>query len=797
VIANRGPTGRIATAGTAARYDELADPQGGLRPHWQGLVERLRGEGSADAIRRSHELTRRLVVENGVTYNVYSDPQGADRPWALDPLPFVLPADEWRAIEAGVAQRCEVLNAVLADLYGPQRLIAEGLVPAELPYGHPNFLWPCRDVKPADGIWLHLYAADLARAPDGRWWLLADRSQAPSGAGYALENREILAQVHADVMPQVGVRRVGGFFDVLRAGLLQSDDGLAPLAVILTPGPFNETYFEHAYLARQLGIPLVEGNDLTVRGDVLYLKTLAGLKRVQTVFRRLDDDYCDPLELRGDSALGVAGLIGAIRAGNLTVANSLGSGVLESAAWLGFLPAVAERLLGEKLLLPEVATWWCGERPALEYVLANLDHVVIKPTYPNQRFEPIFGRDTQGPAREKLVTRLRNRPYAYVAQEHVHLSQAPVWRGANSTELDSRALTIRVYACKTRAGVQVMPGGLARIAQPDAADVVSSQRGGGAKDIWVLRDDQPEPLVANAAWTPEQRRNDIPSRLVENLFWLGRYGVRCESKLRLLRGAFTAPRDSALGHHAHQLGVALHVFGADDRAEHALRDHDESEGVAADIQRFAWSASQVRNRLSVRYWRGVVTLQRQLQEASISSSSPREHCERLLLQFAALNGFCDADMTRDAGWHGMQLGRAIERSQFLAAILDASLSNQMAARAESLEWLLEVGDSLNAYRHGYALPPHLAPVLALLLGDELHPGSLAFQVRQIRDHLVPLLPERAQPEWQVAPVPASTMDLVELRAGLGKLTDSIANLSNRLSLRFFVHVDEDSRSLYV
>ncbi|MEO8307082.1 MAG: circularly permuted type 2 ATP-grasp protein [Pseudomonadota bacterium] len=766
MISNTGLRQRIASA-SAARYDELADTQG-LRPHWQGLVQQLRGEGSADAIRRSHEQTRRLVVENGVTYNVYSDPQGADRPWALDPLPFVLPADEWRAIEAGVAQRCEVLNAVLADVYGAQRLIAEGLVPAELPYGHPNFLWPCRDVKPADGIWLHLYAADLARAPDGRWWLLADRSQAPSGAGYALENREILTQVHAGVMPQVGVRRVSGFFDALRAGMLQSDDGQAPLAVILTPGPFNETYFEHAYLARQLGIPLVEGSDLTVRSDVLYLKTLVGLKRVQTLFRRLDDDYCDPLELRGDSALGVAGLIGALRAGNLTVANALGSGVLESAAWLGFLPAVAERLLGQKLLLPEVATWWCGERPALDYVLANLDHVVIKPTYPNQNFEPIFGRDTQGPARENLITRLRNRPYAYVAQEHVHLSQAPVWRSASSAELDSRALTIRVYACKTRDGVHVMPGGLARIAQPDAADVVSSQRGGGAKDIWVLRD-QPEPAMTNTpTWTPEQRRNDIPSRLVENLFWLGRYSVRCENKLRLLRGALLAARDSAPGRHAHQLCVKLHVMGKEETPDHALRD-DDSEGVAADIQRFAWSASQVRNRLSVRYWRGVVMLQRQLQEASISSSSPREQCERLLLQLAALSGFCDADMTRDEGWHGMHLGRAIERAQFLAAILDASISDPLAT-SESLEGLLE---------------------------DECHPGSLAFQVQKIHAHLAPLLPEREQFQWQVASLPAASMDAVQLRDRLQQLTASITALSNRLSLRFFVHVDEDSRSLYV
>jgi len=412
------------------RYDELTDSQGAMRAHWRPLIDRLRADDSPDAVRRSLELTRRLVVENGVTYNVYADPQGADRPWALDPLPFVLPAVEWQAIEAGVGQRARLLNALLSDLYGQQRLLAEGHIPAELPFGHPNYLWPCHDLRPADGTWLHVYAADLARAPDGRWWLLADRTQAPSGAGYALENREILEQVHPEAIPDMAVRRVRGFFGALRERMLDAAGDESPLAVILTPGPYNETYFEHAYLARQLGMPLVEGHDLTVRGDTVFLKTLGGLRRVHSILRRLDDDYCDPLELRGDSALGVPGLIGALRAGRVMVSNALGTGVLESAAWLGFLPPIAERLIGEKLLLPEIATWWLGEKPALEYVLANLDRLVIKPTYPNQRFEPMFGRDFEGKARDLLIERLRNRPYAYVAQEHVRLSQAPVWKSA-------------------------------------------------------------------------------------------------------------------------------------------------------------------------------------------------------------------------------------------------------------------------------------------------------------------------------------------------------------------------------
>jgi len=406
------PPGGLTTYGTdRRRYDELLDGDGAVRPHWRRLVERFAGDDARTVARRDLKLTRRLIVENGVTYNVYADPQGTDRPWALDPLPLVLTADEWQHIEGGLAQRARLLDALLADLYGPQRLLAEGIVPAELPFGHPNYLWPCQGITPTAGTWLHLYAADLARAPDGRWWVLADRTQAPSGAGYALENREIVGQVLPEPLRDLGVRRLADFFGELREQLLSGgSDDASQLAVILTPGPFNETYFEHAYLARQLGLPLCEGSDLTVRDDTVYLKTLAGLRRVHTILRRLDDDYCDPLELRSDSALGVPGLIGAVRVGRVVMANALGSGVLESAAWLGFLPRIAERLLGETLTLPAVATWWCGEQPALDYVVANLQHLIIKPTYPNQRFEPVFGRTLDEQSRARLVQRIRARP---------------------------------------------------------------------------------------------------------------------------------------------------------------------------------------------------------------------------------------------------------------------------------------------------------------------------------------------------------------------------------------------------
>jgi uncharacterized circularly permuted ATP-grasp superfamily protein/uncharacterized alpha-E superfamily protein len=800
------------------RYDELTDSQGAMRAHWRPLIDRLRADNSPDAVRRSLELTRRLVVENGVTYNVYADPQGADRPWALDPLPFVLPAAEWQQIETGVAQRARLLNAVLSDLYGQQRLLAEGHIPAELPFGHPNYLWPCHDLKPVDGTWLHVYAADLARGPDGRWWLLADRTQAPSGAGYALENREILEQVHAEAIPDMAVRRVRGFFGALRERMISGHkEGAAgdetPLAVILTPGPYNETYFEHAYLARQLGMPLVEGSDLTVRGDTVFLKTLGGLRRVHSILRRLDDDFCDPLELRGDSALGVPGLIGALRAGRVLVSNALGTGVLESAAWLGFLPPIAERLIGEKLVLPEVATWWLGEKPALEYVLANLDRLVIKPTYPNQRFEPMFGRDFEGARRDELIERLRNRPYAYVAQEHMRLSQAPVWKSAASPELTSRALTIRVYAVVTPQGVRVMPGGLARVANEAAADVVSTQRGGGAKDVWVLADNPHEETITSVEsgkWALVQRQDYIPSRLVENLYWLGRYTVRCENTSRLLLRTLAARSDSRVWVHAQKICRDLGVVEKDGDVMEALRAPD-AQGIHGDVKHLAWCASQVRNRLSARYWRGVVGLQRQMQESVASSGSSREVYERLLLSLAALTGFSEEDMMHDEGWRVMRLGRRIERMQFVAGILVRQLESPQATRPEAVEWLLEVCDSTPIYRARYFGTPRLSQMLNLLLYDDGHPMALAFHRRSIDRDLddlarslggerergvpdVPLLPQGSA-ELLDGLSPEGDAAREDLAAQLHELGNRTGELSDRLSRRYFALIEFDTHAL--
>src|SRR3984957_5632343 len=360
------PAGQLAPPwnykATPGFYDEVLGSGQELRPHWRALAESLTSMGNEGLTRRWRE-GQRLIHDNGITYNVYSDPEATARPWPLDPVPLMMDPAEWKTIEAAVIQRATLFNSVLADLYGPQRLLREKMLPAELVFPNPAFLRPCWGIEPPGGAHLHMYSADLARSPDGQWWVLADRTQAPSGAGYALENRLVSTRVMPEVFRASHVRRGANFFQAYRNALQRMVPvrGGNPPILGLAPGPYNETYFEHAFLARYLGYTLVEGGDLTVRENHVYLKTLGGLLPVDVIVRRQDDDFCNPLELNADSMLGVPGLTQAVRSGNVAIANGLGSGLAESPAYAAFLPGVCHALLGEELKMPTVATWWCGE----------------------------------------------------------------------------------------------------------------------------------------------------------------------------------------------------------------------------------------------------------------------------------------------------------------------------------------------------------------------------------------------------------------------------------------------------
>ncbi len=821
------------------RYDEMLTEEGEVRPHWRQFFNHLDAVAPEEMHRRLGFVDRR-IQENGVTYNVYADPNGADRPWALDPLPLIIPPDEWAEVSAAIAQRAELLNAMLVDLYGEQRLLAEGLLPPALVYGQHGFLWPCRGVKPPGGIWLHNYAVDLARSPDGRWWVIADRTQVPSGAGYALENRTIVSHVFPEMFRDLRVQHLADFFREQVEGLsalapLEGDE--QPHIVLLTPGPYNETYFEHAYLARYLGFPLVEGQDLTVRGETVYLKTLRGLKRVHVILRRQDDSYCDPLELRGDSALGVPGLLNAARAGRVVIANALGSGLPASGALMGFLPALCERLLGETLRMPSVATWWCGEKPALDYVREHFDDLVIKPTYPTQRMDPVFGNELSGEERAAMLRRIEARPHAYVAQEMIDLAQAPTWSRSHERRLIARPVGLRAYAVVNGdGGYSVMPGGLARVATGASTRIISMQRGGASKDAWVLTDGPVSDftLLKPSIGVRDLVRSgaNLSSRVVENLFWLGRYSERFDDSARMLRVALSrlveagGEKTPAVAS-AMELAERLHVLPTPEAdaevsegREHvlleAIYDPAQPGSLAADIRSLMWSAMHVRERLALDHWHSLNRLQREQHAAHSQHPSMTEalaFLDRVLGVSSSLNGFAMDNMTRDDGWRFLVIGRRLERLSFFSQTIANFLRMESARAAGCLEWLLEVADSIITYRSRYSRSPELLPVIDLLVFDESNPHGVMFQAavlgryldRMVRelgsdydgrlDHAAAALRSfnLEQLEHQPFTSAQAAVPCERLALLLDKLDAAATQLSDWLQRRYFTHVGDVSR----
>jgi uncharacterized circularly permuted ATP-grasp superfamily protein/uncharacterized alpha-E superfamily protein len=824
---------------SARRYDEMLSADGAVRPHWRQFFIHLDSVAPEEMHKRLDFVDRR-IQENGVTYNVYADPNGADRPWALDPLPLIIPPDEWAEVSAAVAQRATLLNAMLADLYGEQKLLAEGLLPPSLVYGQHGYLWPCQGVKPAGGIWLHNYAVDLARSPNGRWWVIADRTQAPSGAGYALENRLVVSRVFPEMFRDLHVQHLADFFrdqlDGLTA-LAPVDGDEPPHVVLLTPGPYNETYFEHAYLARYLGFPLVEGQDLTVRGDAVYLKTLRGLKRVHVILRRQDDGYCDPLELRGESALGIPGLLNVARAGRVVIANALGSGLLASGALMGFLPAICRHLLGEELAMPSVATWWCGEKPALDFVKENFDDLVIKPAYPTQNMDPVFGYELKGKERAELLARIEARPHAYVAQEMINLSQAPTWSRQHERRLLARPVGLRAYAVvNADGGYSVMPGGLARVATGASTRIISMQRGGASKDAWVLTNG---PVSEFTLLKPSigvrdlvRAGSNLSSRVVENLFWLGRYSERFDDSARMLRVALSrvveaggekTPAVASAMELALRLGV-LPKPGEDteikEGSEHALLEaiYDPAQpgSLAGNIRSLMWSATHVRERLSLDHWHSLNRLQRDQQAAMKKHPTLTEaiaFLDRVLGVSSSLTGFAMDNMTRDDGWRFLIIGRRLERLSFLVQTVAHFLSMPASRGPGSLEWLLELTDSIITYRSRYSRLPELLPVIDLLVFDDSNPHGVVFQASVLARYLERMARElgadfEGDLAGALARLRAFNLEKLEhlqfsncrecepceaLAVLLRELDQAAVQLSDWLGMRYFTHVGDVSR----
>ena len=807
---------------SAGVFDELLAADGEIFPHYAKLLGELEEFGAAELSRRA-DASQRFVNEHGITYNVYGDPRGMERPWQLDPIPLIVAPEEWRALETGLVQRATLLNKILADCYGAQELIRSRWLSPALVFGQPDFLRPCHGIRVPDDVFLHFYAADLARSPDGRWWVVSDRTQIPTAAGYALANRLVTSRILPEPFRDNQVHRLAGFFLAAQNTLAQLAPRQADKArvVMLTPGPHNETYFEQAYLARYLGYMLVEGQDLTVRDNHVYLKTLSGLERVDVILRRVDDDFCDPLELRNDSILGVPGLVEAVRAGNVVVANALGSGLVQSPAFMSFLPGLCRHLLGEELKLPSVATWWCGQKAAREHVLKNLDRLVVKPA-----FRTHSSPAGAGPA--ELKRRIEFDPDLFVAQERVEFSTAPAWQ---KNSLAAQPVSLRVFlVADGRGGFCVMPGGLARVSPDSGGNFITMQSGGSSKDTWIPSATPVEELTLLHAsgHSVELRRtgNNLPSRLADNFFWLGRYSERADATSRLLRSALLrfnpertggakpllAPLLQTLETQGQLPGISAkpelwanaEAFEAELLA--AIFDparHGSLRQTAEQLQRLAML---VRDRTSNDMWRVLSQIDDRLATPASSlvmlTGDAVGVLNQTLLGLAAFHGLARENMTRAQAWRFLDMGLRLERAVYICTLLDATLRSPEAENPSLLEAVLEVVDSSITFRSRYNLLPTVPAVFDLVLLDDKNPRSVLFQIKQLVKHFDKLPKERGD-----AASPGKTVlenclarlektDARELASPSAKWSDSMLAATVRETLRVLPQLSDAIAASY-
>jgi uncharacterized circularly permuted ATP-grasp superfamily protein/uncharacterized alpha-E superfamily protein len=843
-----------ALRGSPGHFDELRGrlsqlgPQGGvLSPLWQRFFEAGGTGGWLDLAAR-REGVRRRIQEDGATYNVYAPGEDGSRPWQLELLPFLIDHEDWAVIEKGVIQRARMLEAVMADLYGERSLLHAGVLPAALVLGHPQYLRPMQGVRPAGGRWLHVVGFDLARGPNGNWWVVDQRTQAPSGLGYLLENRLIVAQQFSEVFRGLRVQRLASAFQGLMEGLMAaSPAGERARVALLTPGPLNETYFEHVFLARYLGLSLVEGSDLTVRDQRLYLKTMHGLERVHVLLRRVDDEWLDPLELRTDSALGVPGLMQAVRAGEVVLANAPGAGVLESPGLSAFWPGVSRHLLGEQLSLPAMTSWWCGEPTVWAANRPRLGEFLVAPTFPSgpntPHWAPVAAGGLDRAARQALETQIDAEPSAYTLLSRSRPSELPVW---SQGRLDPRPAVVRVFALADgRGGWRVMPGGFTRVAHErlGATDAyLSMQRGSASADTWVLSSGEvdnttllPSPLKPSdlAVW-----HRVVTSRAAENLFWLGRYTERAENTLRLARTALDA-LPSARGAVMDFLAQLATRHGLIDKevptpahnATHAARLFERAlvsgladtngSSVGYNLAALLGCAQGLRERLSPEHWALIQSAGEDLSSDMRGLPGAGQGVAvvgdvmaalgRVSIQLSAISGAQTDRMTRDDGWRLLSVGRMIERLDFLSHALDVGLKLKLPEVNDGFDMLLGLFDSTITYRAHFQARRELLPLMHLLVLDVDNPRSLAWVARTMRERLRKLARhDRSWADSICAELPTPDRWTLEslglaapmkaapesLYAALTECSEAARTLSDEIGRHLFSHVGAGLQSVW-
>ncbi|MFG0295165.1 MAG: circularly permuted type 2 ATP-grasp protein [Maioricimonas sp. JB045] len=814
-------------------YDEMFRAPGAIRPHWIQLAQQFDIAGH-DQIAARWEQAQRQIRDNGITYNAHGDVPGDSRPWELDAVPLVLPAEEWREITEALAQRAAVMDHILRDLFGPQKLIRDGFLPPELLFAHPGYHPAYHGLPAPGGRHLHLYAADIARSPDGQWWVTGDRTRAPFGLGYALENRNVTSRMIAPAFRSCRVSRLAPFFITLRETLqrLAPHSGDNPRIALLTKGPASTSYFEDAYLARYLGYTLAEGGDLAVRENRLTLKTLGGLLPVEVLFRRLDDDDCDPVELRADSNLGVAGLVEVARNGQTTIANALGSRLVESPAFVGFLQLICEHLFGEELRIPSIATWWCGQPKALEYVIEHLDELVIRPAFRMGDVPLIYPGRLSRTARQELLAAIKARPSEYVAQERVSRSTAPAW---SSGQFQPWHIAVRSFLVASGQGYQAMPGGLVRVSQNTEVLDRSMTAGERSQDLWVLADgpiDDVSLLAPPGQPIPLRRSGaELPSRVADNLYWLGRYIERSEGSARLLRSVLLRITSETGSENMSELPVLLRALAdqgqiepdfvinglheqlprIEDSLPEAVFNTQEPRTLRSTINQVRRLGSIVRDRLSADAWRIILQIDQQARrpprwQGGVDPADVLSVVNHVIVQLSAFSGLASESMTRTQSWRFLDIGRRIERAVQTTALLNATLVDVGDDELPLLEAVLEVADSMMTYRSRYLASLQVAPALDLLITDEANPRSISYQAAVLADHVDHLPRDAAQairgPEERIALSMLNTLRLSDpnelahvgtdgrrrhLERLLQRITENMPKLSDAISNRFLIH----------
>lgn len=818
-------------------FDEMVDKNRQCRPYWQAFCDHIERVGIEGLKARQSEIDWSLE-ENGVTYNVYDTPEGiSKRRWSLDPIPFVVTKTEWDGVVKGLRQRAKLFDLMLRDIYGDQHMIRQGILPAEVVFAHKGFAPEVFDFGSKSNFELFFYATDMARGPDGKFWVVNDRIQAPSGLGYAVENRLSMNIIAKSLFPDVHTRRLVGFIDEMKAMFDRLCGGDRSKAGLLTPGPHNETYFEHAYLSSLLDINLVQGEDLLAKDGALWLKNLSGLSPINTLLRRVDDRYCDPLELRNDSRLGVAGLLDAARRENLTMVNPIGSAVLENLGFNPFMKNIAKFFLDEELILPQIATWWCGQPGELKYVLENLDKLIIKHIDRMESAEIYSGRKMDEAQRSALRKRLRATPHLYVAQEEIGFSTVPFFTGE---AIEPRNAVVRSFAFKRGSSYWVMNGGLVRVATQKDAFLVSNQKGGTSKDLWIVSDKEEHTPSNPFDQLPcsDASIDEIPTRRAENLFWLGRYLARSIATTRLIR--YTVKRQINIYREESKVSTDVqHLLlwaithmtmtypgFLDERdAEHrlddpmkeivsVLKDGYRTGSLSFTLMMLSNANASIKNLLGIEAWKLFDKLQDEWQEfRRVKTRLNRKivnEMDKLHIYLLAYKELVEESIFHEQGLVVYEIGYRIE--SVLLFISKARsllcLRKEKTTEYELLEAMLNTCECFNVYRAQYRSALQLDNVLAFLFFNAQYPKSLVYQTRELLSQLKALPKSRTDLMACETPVfealsrleKESVESLVQagesdgvytaLETMLSDISDLFMEASDEFTKTYFTHYDE-------